>query len=306
MGRTLGRDFTLSSGVNIHAELSQFYKLGKKGETPILCLSGFGCSHYNFSFIEKEMGEEHPMILIDNRGLGNSSPVNDEYQLQALADDALEVMDQMGIDRFILFGISMGGFVAQLLTLTAPERVEKLALLCTTSGGLTFIPLPEMTEEMLTAFYQIPEPKRTESAIAATVHPSLGKNNPNLLKEIIELRKAHPVDTEQVLKQKRAVDGFLRESIPIHTISCPTLIMTGSDDRFVNPYNATILQANIKQAYIASIPVTDHLFFFESAEAVSRELIKLVEGQFDRPHSSESKLNQLANPLAREEAGAPL
>lgn len=302
MGRTLGRDFTLSSGINIHAEFSQFYKLGKKGKTPILCLSGFGCSHYNFTFIEKEMGEDHPMILIDNRGIGNSSPVNDEYQLQALADDALEVMDQLGIESFILFGISMGGFVAQLLTLKAPERVEKLALLCTTSGGVTFIPLPEMTEEMLTAFYQIPEPKRTESAIAATVHPGLGKRDPELLKEIIELRRSHPVDTEQVLKQKRAVEGFLREPIAIHTISCPTLIMTGAEDRFVNPYNATILQANIRQAHLRSIPETDHLFFFEKSKVVSSELKALVEGQFDRPHLALSKSNN----LKREEAGAQL
>lgn len=160
MSRTIPRNFTLRSGVSIHAELSPAFEK-TTGKDPVLCLSGFGCSHYNFIELEKDLGDNYPMVLVDNRGLGLSSAVDQDYLLEDVVADAIEVMDQLEIQKFHLMGISMGGFLSQLLTLKYPERVLSLTLMCTTSGGEGYVPIPEMTEEMLKGFYALPEPKKT-------------------------------------------------------------------------------------------------------------------------------------------------
>ena len=72
----------------------------------------------------------------DNRGHGDSSKPADEgeYSLKVMADDALALADALGWDRFALLGHSMGGMVAQVLALTAPQRVTQLVLMDTGHG----------------------------------------------------------------------------------------------------------------------------------------------------------------------------
>lgn len=244
---------------------------------PVLCLSGFGCDHYNFEFFIPHLAKNVQMIMLDNRGMGESSDLSVAYTLSALATDALEVMDQLGFEKFDVIGISMGGFVAQLLTLMAPTRVKTLSLLCITSGGNDFIPLPKMDRETLTRFQAIAEPKRTEIAIEATVHPTLKNNNNDLFQKIVDLRRAHPARLDQLLLQKDAVDAFLAKEIELTKITCPTLVMTGDADRFVNPENAKVLTQKIKNTELVMIDQTDHLFFLEKAEESSRALLAFLE-----------------------------
>ena len=232
---------------------------------PLLCISGFGCSHYNFEFLYPYLQDQFEVIMIDNRGMGESFDPSSEYELNDIAQDAVEVMKALGHDEFHVVGISMGGFVSQLLTIQYPQKVLSLQLLCTTSGGEDFIPLPKMDEEMLTRFQDIPEPKRTEVAIAATVHPTLPTQNPKLFHEIIELRRTHPARLEQLLKQKRAVDRFLEKAIALNEIKVQTLVLTGAEDRFVSPANALRLREKIVGSRLGVVPDTDHLFFLENA-----------------------------------------
>ena len=260
----------MSDGVSIHAIITKNEILPKR-ET-LLCLSGFGCSHYNFIELAKDLGEDYQMVLIDNRGMGASADSRSDYSLETIADDALEVMDQMGIDDFHLAGISMGGFIAQLLTLKNPERVRSLSLLCTTSGGEHFVPLPKLTEEGLIQFYQLSEPRRTEIAIEATVYPALKESNFGRFSSICKLRRDHPVRVDQVLRQKRAVDKFLDQELALSEIKCPTFILTGDSDRFVSPVNAKKLHAKIQGSQLFTIEKTDHLFFLERPRRVAEIL----------------------------------
>ncbi|MCR9203107.1 MAG: alpha/beta hydrolase [Halobacteriovoraceae bacterium] len=273
MSRLEGKDFTLNSGATIHAKLSSaFLNKGQK-QLPILCLSGFGCSHYNFIEIEKDLGDEFPMVLLDNRGMGGSTDVSEDYLLSDVVQDALEVMEQLEIPRFHLMGISMGGFLSQLLTLAAPEKVETLTLMCTTSGGEEYIPMPEMTEEMLHGFYALEEPRKTEMAVEATAHPTIKERAFGTFQKIVELRRAHPVRVDQIIKQKRAVDKFLLTPLNLESIKVPTLVLSGDADRFVNPKNGEIIQSHISGSLYKTVPDTDHLFFLEKPRMVAR-LIK--------------------------------
>jgi pimeloyl-ACP methyl ester carboxylesterase len=284
MSRTTARDFKLRSGATIHALLSEAFETSTN-KAPVLCLSGFGCSHYNFIELEKDLGSDYPMVLVDNRGLGKSSPVTEDYALEDVVADAIEVMDQLNIKVFHLMGISMGGFLSQILTLNHPERVLSLTLMCTTSGGEGYVPMPEMTEDMLKGFYALPEPKKTEMAVEATAHPSIKEKAFGRFQSIVELRRSHPADVEQVLKQKRAVDKFLQKELPLESITAPTLVMTGDADRFVSPENGKRIHQKIKNSQFVSIEETDHLFFLEKPRQVGEAIKTFLSGlnKADRP-----------------------
>jgi len=73
-------------------------------------------------------------VYFDNRGTGNSDQPADNYTIPQMAEDASNLLKALGIDRAKVFGVSMGGMIAQELTLRHPEQVERLVLGCTTPG----------------------------------------------------------------------------------------------------------------------------------------------------------------------------
>jgi 3-oxoadipate enol-lactonase len=75
------------------------------------------------------------VLAFDYRGLGRSSAVTAPYDMAECAGDGLAVLDAVGWASTRLVGISFGGMVGQELAVTAPGRVERLALLCTSPGG---------------------------------------------------------------------------------------------------------------------------------------------------------------------------
>ncbi len=270
MSQNTTKTLTLKSGQSIHVVLSPAASDAQSlSSGAIICLSGYGCDHYNFSWINERLGHRYPLVLIDNRGMGESSPASADYEIKDLASDAIEVAEQLEMQSFHVAGISMGGFIAQELVLRAKERVKSLTLMCTTSGGDEFIDLPPSTEEGLRAFYALEEPLKSTSVVTATVHPELPKE---LFDEIIKLRMDHPVNADQAIYQKRAVDKFLSAPLPLEEIMMPTLVMTGAEDRYVNPENSKTLKKKIKGSKLTLIENSDHLFFLEKVEDVAREL----------------------------------
>ena len=276
MSHDASRSLTLKSGKQIHVVFSQAALIDSEimKTQAILCLSGYGCDHYNFLSINEELGERYPLVMIDNRGMGESSYADEDYEMKDLASDAIEVADLLGFDQFHVAGISMGGFIAQELVMQADDRVKSLALLCTTSGGPDFIDLPVATEEGLRAFYALEEPLRTTSVITATVHPELPTNNKELFDAIVELRKSHPADVDQAIMQKRAVDKFLDKELALSEVKMPTLIMTGAQDRYVNPENSKTLHTKLSHSKLCMIEDADHLFFLEKPKECAQELDK--------------------------------
>ena len=81
------------------------------------------------------LSQDFSLISYDNRGIGNSTIRSDQLTIEAMAQDAIAIMDSLGIERFHLAGHSMGGIIAQQVALTAPTRIKSLSLLCTFHRG---------------------------------------------------------------------------------------------------------------------------------------------------------------------------
>ncbi len=114
------------------------------GDEPLVCIHGITAQHRAFNALAQHLGEEYELIGVDLRGRGDSEKPESGYGLEVHAADVVHVLDHLGLERAVLTGHSMGGFVGLQAALSYPERVRALVLL---DGGW---PRQEVSEEELT------------------------------------------------------------------------------------------------------------------------------------------------------------
>ena len=85
------------------------------------------------------------VIAFDNRGCGASTVTPGPYTTAGMAADALALLDALGVARADVFGMSLGGMIAQELAIAAPERVGRLVLGCTHAGAAHAPRMPRET-----------------------------------------------------------------------------------------------------------------------------------------------------------------
>jgi len=112
-----------------------YYELHGRGAR-LLSISGSG-SNLNMrpTIVTHPALAELEILSYEHRGLGRSGAAPETSQMADYADDAARLLDHVGWDSAHVIGVSFGGMVAQHLALRHPERVQRLVLACTSSGG---------------------------------------------------------------------------------------------------------------------------------------------------------------------------
>ena len=223
---------------------------------PLLLVHGLGYARWGWEPVLPGLAERFDVILFDNRGIGASDAPPGPYTVAELAADALQVLDEAGVERAHVLGTSLGGMVAQELALAAPERVDRLVLACTTPGGAQAFPLPARTVELMTRGASLRE--FVENALAADP-------DPEIVERILVHREATAQPFEAWSAQAAAgaaFDAFDR----IGEIAAPTLVLHGTEDGVVDPRNTTLLAERIPDARVELFEGRGHLFFWEQPE----------------------------------------
>lgn len=207
-------------------------------------------------------------MLVDNRGVGESDAPEGPYSVPQLAADAVAVLDSTGIESAHVFGVSLGGFIAQELALTYCERVRRLVLCSTSPGGKRAYPMPERG---VRAFRSFPTLER-EAGLRLMVENSLGdhgvRERPELVEEIYAYRldRAPSVAAWQAqLAASIAFDAFER----IAQITVPTLVIHATADTVIDSRNGEALAERIPGARLELIPDRGHLVMWEDGELLA-------------------------------------
>ena len=223
---------------------------------PLLLIHGLGYARWGWEPVLEPLARSFDVILFDNRGIGESDAPPGPYAVPELAADALQVLDEGGVERAHVLGTSLGGMVAQELALSAPERVDRLVLACTTPAGPESFPMPERTVQLMTSGATLRQ--FVENALA-------DQPDPELVERILRHREA----TAQPLEawSAQAAAGAMFDALDrLPRIEAPTLILHGTEDAVVDSRNSALLGLRIPNARVEVFPGGGHLFFWEQPQ----------------------------------------
>jgi 3-oxoadipate enol-lactonase len=251
----------LNDGVRIAYEV-----LGA-GE-PLLFIHGLGYDRRGWGPLPALLADDFQVLLFDNRGVGESDVPEGPYAVSQMAADAVAVLDAAGVERAHVLGVSLGGYIAQDLALTYPERVRRLVLASTAPGGPRSHPMPQAGLE---AFGRFPTMER-EAGLRLMVESSLGahgvRERPELVEEIVAYRLARAPTLAGWQAQAYAGATFdAYDRVP--AIATPTLVLHGGADTVVDPRNAELLVELIPDTRVELVPDRGHLVVWEEAELLA-------------------------------------
>jgi pimeloyl-ACP methyl ester carboxylesterase len=122
------------------ADIDIAYKMLGKDE-PILLISGASADMNAWEPITlRGLSSNHTVIVFDNCGVGNITSGTRPFSIQQLTNDTVGLLDTLKIQRANVLGYFLGSFVAQQLTVTHPEKINRLILLGVSCGGKEGIP----------------------------------------------------------------------------------------------------------------------------------------------------------------------
>ena len=199
------------------------------------------------------------VVAFDNRGVGRSDRAPGPYSTSVMADDAVAVLDAVGVERAHIYGISLGGMIAQEIALRHPDRVDRLVLGATTPGGAGAIAPDARTLEFLQRRAQMPAEEAVWASVPYNYAPRTRAERGDLIAQDIRQRLRFPIEPEPYAAQLAAGLGHDTNG-RLSGILAPTLVVHGKHDVLVSPANATVLAELIPGAQLIELPGAAHLY----------------------------------------------
>jgi 3-oxoadipate enol-lactonase len=217
---------------------------------PLLWLSGFAIASRSLDRVVDRFSEHYMCITFDPRGSGRSRPSVGPMTTSRMAWDALDVLRALDVPSAHVYGLSLGGMVAQELAIKAPHRVTSMVLGATTPGGTAAIP---------------PRPGTLWVALrdARDVLPGAGH-----------------ISRRGALLQAWA--AATHDATPrLARIQTPTLVVHGDRDMLVPLVNARALAELIPHAELAVVEGAGHFYFVEQLGPASDLVLDWLASQHE-------------------------
>jgi len=240
---------------------------------PLLMIMGLGGQASSWGEPLLEGLQRHfTTIRFSNRGTGATDKPADGYTIRQMADDAAGLLDAIAIEKAHVFGISMGGMIAQEVVLNHPQKVQGLVLGCTNCGPAHSVAVSAQTLARFGHIMQLPVEERIQRYWEITVTPEFMQSRADFLARIIELGMTTPTPMETFGRQFGAAQAFDTHD-RLSQIKSPTLILHGDRDILVPAENAEILHEQIPGSRVRIVQGTGHCFFWEEPEEVVQEVV---------------------------------
>ena len=259
----------MANGIDLYYE--------RAGSGPrLLFLNGSGSTLETSELLINVFRSRFDVVAHDQRGLGRTEIPPGPYSMAEYARDALALLDDIGWATGRVVGVSFGGMVAQELAVTAPDRVERLALICTSPGGT------ERASYPLHEVAGLPEQERAAIAVKlldSRFDHEWFESHPNdrTLVEAMADRNLRPKTDEQRRGEREQLDARRRHDVwdRLSTISCPTLVAGGRFDGIAPPANSEAIATQVPSAELRMYD-GGHAFFAQDHRAFP-EILDFLE-----------------------------
>ena len=235
---------------------------------PLLLVTGFAISAAVFEPVLGLYAEHFECVPYDHRGSARSHGGRSPRTMGGLADDAARLLDDLGLERAHVYGVSMGGMVAQEIALRHPDRLRTLILGCTTPGGPRAA-RPGLRELAALAGGTVSE--RSPRA-AALFSAEFRRRHPRRVRTLLRPFNAHPTPRAAVMAQI-AASALHDTRARLGRIAAPTLVLHGERDQLVPLANGRTLARRIPGAELRVIPGAGHAYALERPHAALEALL---------------------------------
>jgi len=243
--------------------------LGERGTTTVRCVEGPAnaptvllihgwavTAAVNWCQVYRPLAEHANVVSFDLRGHGRGVRDDQPFRLVDAADDAVAVLDALGIDRAIVVGYSMGGTIAQLVAHRAPQRVSGLVLASTWTHGLGTKLVQQLFKASTIASKALAlVPEKAQQGVVKTVWSAVAATKPStrpawFRDEVLQASMPYLVDAS---KEFATFDSrpWLSE------LTMPTGVLVTTADKLVLPSRQLDLTNHLPNAAVRTID-TDH------------------------------------------------
>jgi 3-oxoadipate enol-lactonase len=244
---------------------------------PLLLIMGLGWPLQAWHRLRPVLSEKYRTIAVDNRGVGRSEAPAGPYSIAQMAADAAAVLNAARVNAAHIFGVSMGGMIAQEFALQYPNKVRSLILGCTAAGGPEAVRAEEAALQVLMTRGQDPD------QFARAINPFIydAGTSRQLVEEDTAVRRKWYASADAYFAQLQAVIGWEAYS-RLAQIAAPTLVIHGENDRLVPAENGKRIAGRIAGAKLVIIPGASHVFSTDQPAAAQAAILEFLDAQATR------------------------
>lgn len=246
------------------------------GEALVL-VPGFASGAWIWRWQVDELSKYFRVITFDPRGVARSANGGSPVSIELIADDIATILDELGIEKANVLGVSFGGFVAQQFAQKYPNRMGKLILACTSFGGPNHV-APSM--EVLASFAST-EGLNSSERIRKFMKPAFTDafllDRADIVEEICRLREENVVPESVYMQQLIAATTFNAQG-NLSALEAETLVLSGDEDQVVPMQNAINLSNMIPAARLKIVKGGSHMFFIERPAEFNMIIKEFING----------------------------
>jgi 3-oxoadipate enol-lactonase len=267
---------TLNQGFNLIISVNDFYlsydDVGQ-GSTPIICLHGFPFDKTMWKGQLDFLESQNRIIVYDIRGFGKSIDETSYLSIDLFSEDLIAFMNALNIDKAIICGLSMGGFIALNALKRFPDRFEAL-ILCDTQCIADSPEVHEKRYEIIDEININGVANFNERFIKSVFHKDSITNK----KELVEkLRGVVFANSENIIKKGLVALAERSETCStFYEIAIPTLIICGSEDEVTPLVQSESMLSTIKDSILHVIHNAGHVSNLEQPQEFNEQLLNFL------------------------------
>ena len=256
-------------------DLNLYYEIHGEGFPLVMIMGISGDAYWWDSAVINELSKEFKTIIFDHIGIGRSDgPAR--TQIKKMADDTVGLMNALDIEKAHVFGISMGGMIAQEVILNYPEKVEKLILCGTNCGGSKAVPATNDVLRLMMSFTKHDHDIEIgKQAIKLMFTEDFMKSNSKYVNKKLEDMVKNVTLAGNYTNQLQAGMMYNTGS-RLNQINTPTLILHGRNDILIPPKNGEILADLILGAELIYFDEPAHWIFAPDDKLISKTIIDFL------------------------------
>lgn len=264
---------TETKGFNLTIPVNNFhlsYDDVGEGSIPIIFLHGYPFDKTMWQGQLDFLKSSYRLISCDIRGFGKSTDEKSPLSIDLFGDDLIAFMDRLSIDKAIVCGLSMGGFITLNAQKRFPDRFEAL-ILCDTQCVADTVEIKERRYKIIAEIDANGVADFNEGFIKSVFH----KNSMINKKELVEeLRNVVFANSKHIIRQGLVALGERTETCStLNEISIPTLIICGREDEVTPLAQSEFMNATIGGSILHVIDNAGHVSNLEQPDAFNQHLL---------------------------------